>query len=262
MFLWLACTTAPVPEPAPVEQALPPVPEAPVPVPAPPAKPAPPPPLIHAVPDGFVDLRTIKGVSIEPRYHTTDNFTGAPLPGYGARAMWLEERAAAALKRAATAAASEGLGLRVYDAYRPYRATQAMVAWTERTGKQHLIAQGYIASKSTHNTGGTVDITLTRDGQPLDMGTPWDSFSTDSHTVNAEGEALANRQLLARLMTEAGFKPYSKEWWHFSYPERGRSRDVPYGCFEAPEGRWTAPRGWTESSYRAPSEWTATSCSP
>lgn len=264
LTLLLACsTTAPLPpqEPLPAPEVAPePVPE-PLPEPEPDPEPEPP-ALLNAPPQGFVDLTTLDHVRIEPRYHTADNFSGAPLPGYGASGAWLEKRAADALQYVADEVAKDGLELLVYDAYRPVRATKAMVAWTERTGQPNLIDDGYIASRSGHNTGYTVDLTLAKDGVPLEMGTPWDTFSTDSHTDNATGEALANRQKLSAAMRKGGWRPYSKEWWHFSWGKAGPARDVPYGCFEEPEGAWKAPEGWTEKGYQAPSAWTATSCTP
>jgi D-alanyl-D-alanine dipeptidase len=98
------------------------------------------------------------------------------------------------------------------------RATLAMVDWTERTGQRHLLRNGYIASRSQHNLGLAVDLTLIGgDGVELDMGTPFDTFSSAAHTANATGEVAANRRLLVRLMEAEGFTNYNKEWWHFSY---------------------------------------------
>lgn len=250
----------PMPRPA-VEPVEAPASEpAPAPEPDPPAVPEPA-ALSNPPPHGFVDLATLQHVRVEPRYHTADNFSGAPLPGYGAPAAWLEKRAADALQYVADEVAKEGHELLVYDAYRPVRATKAMVAWTERTGQANLITDGYIASRSGHNTGYTVDLTLMRDGEPLDMGTPWDTFSTDSHTDNASGQALENRKKLSAAMRKGGWRPYSKEWWHFSWGKAGPARDVPYGCFEPPEGEWKPPEGWSKQGYVAPASWTATACS-
>jgi D-alanyl-D-alanine dipeptidase len=94
-----------------------------------------------------------------------------------------------------------------------------MVQWTERLNRQDLISYGYIASRSLHNLGVAVDLTLIdlKTGKELDMGTPFDTFSSAAHTVNATGIAAANRTLLKDAMSAAGFSPYSEEWWHFSY---------------------------------------------
>ncbi|MFL5606455.1 MAG: M15 family metallopeptidase, partial [Gemmatimonadaceae bacterium] len=98
-------------------------------------------------------------------------------------------------------------------------ATDAMVAWTERVGRQDLIRDGYIASRSRHNLGLAIDLTLVdaRSGSPLDMGTPFDTFSSAAHTAHATGAALENRLRLKRLMESEGFLNYDQEWWHYSY---------------------------------------------
>ncbi|MCU0648603.1 MAG: D-alanyl-D-alanine carboxypeptidase family protein [Gemmatimonadaceae bacterium] len=167
---------------------------------------------------------------IDMRYATPNNFTGAVLPGYEANRAWLHRDVARSLARVQRTLAKEGLGLKLFDAYRPVRATQAMVAWTQRTGRTALVRDGYIADRSRHNLGVAVDLTLITlaDGRELDMGTPFDTFSEVAHTANATGAVLANRQRLARAMAAEGFAPYDKEWWHFSYPiELPRRFDLP-----------------------------------
>jgi D-alanyl-D-alanine dipeptidase len=153
------------------------------------------------------------------RYATRDNFTGAPLPGYEGNHAYLRREAASALARVAQRAARERYALYVFDAYRPVRATDAMVAWTERVGRQDLIRNGYIASRSRHNLGLAIDLTLVdaRSGTALDMGTPFDTFSSAAHTAHASGTALENRLRLKRLMESEGFVNYDQEWWHYSY---------------------------------------------
>ena len=157
------------------------------------------------------------------RYATSNNFTGAPIAGYQGNHAYLRREAAVALARVARRAQSEGLALYVFDAYRPVRATLAMVDWTERTGRQDLIRDGYIASRSRHNLGLAIDLTLVNamTGEPLDMGTPFDTFSSAAHTANASGVALENRRRLQRLMEVAGFANYDQEWWHYTF-------DVPH----------------------------------
>ena len=124
------------------------------------------------------------------RYATSNNFTGAPLPGYGRPVALLRREAAAALGRVATRLGREGLGLKVFDGYRPVRATLGMVAWCERVGRTDLLDDGYIARRSRHNQGVAVDLTMIRldTGAPLEMGTPFDTFSDAAHTANASGE--------------------------------------------------------------------------
>jgi D-alanyl-D-alanine dipeptidase len=168
----------------------------------------------------LVDIRSVNSaIVVEMRYATANNFTGARLTGYEANRAYLRREAAAALARVAAAARSEGYLLHVYDAYRPVRATLAMVDWTERTGQQHLLRDGYIASRSRHNLGLAIDLTLAgaATGLVLDMGTPFDTFSSDAHTANASGRALDNRRALRRLMEREGFANYPQEWWHYSY---------------------------------------------
>lgn len=208
------------------------------PVPVEPPEPPEPPARHRSPPAGWVRLtEAVPHLRVSARYATHENFTDAPLPGYGAPDAWSTIEAAEALRSVQGEAASRGLGLLVYDAYRPVRASRAMVDWTERVDRADLLEDGYIAARSGHNRGATFDLTLVNaSGHPLDMGTPWDTFSTASHTENATGEALANRHLLRDLMTAAGFRPYSREWWHFSLPAAAVAPlDVPYGCKEAPE---------------------------
>ena len=177
------------------------------------------------VPDAIADslLADVQQVAPEIRvglrYATADNFTGAPLPGYEGNHAYLRREAAVALGRVARRAAAEGLLLQVFDAYRPVRATLAMVAWTQRVGRSDLLRDGYIASRSRHNLGLAIDLTLVDriTGAPFAMGTPFDDFSAAAHTANAAGTVLANRRVLQRLMESEGFANYDQEWWHYSY---------------------------------------------
>jgi D-alanyl-D-alanine dipeptidase len=131
----------------------------------------------------------------------------------------LRREAAEALLRVERGLASQGLGLKVFDGYRPVRATRAMVAWARRTGQLHLIRDGYIASHSRHNLGLAVDLTLVerRTGAELDMGTPFDTFSRAAHTANAIGVVRRNRTILIKAMETEGFHRYAREWWHFTF---------------------------------------------
>lgn len=167
----------------------------------------------------LTDVRTLApAIRVGLRYATADNFTGALLPGYEGNHAFLRREAARALARVARRAESEGLTLYVFDAYRPVRATLAMVAWTERTGRTDLLRDGYIASRSRHNLGLAIDLTLLdASGAPLEMGTPFDTFSPAAHTANATGTALANRRRLQRLMEPEGWVNYDQEWWHYSF---------------------------------------------
>jgi zinc D-Ala-D-Ala dipeptidase len=168
----------------------------------------------------LTDVRTLDPrIVVDLRYATANNFTGAPLPGYLANRAFMRREAAAALARVERDLRPEGLGLKVFDAYRPVRATLAMVEWTQRVNRPDLLSDGYIASRSRHNLGLAIDLTLIdlATGKELDMGTPFDTFSTAAHTANASGEAAANRQKLKAAMEREGFVNYDQEWWHFSF---------------------------------------------
>lgn len=184
-------------------------------------------------PMGFVVLsEAVPGVVLDVRYATTDNFTGAPLPGYVPGTLWVHGSTAAALAKVQASLAETGQRLRVYDAYRPARASEAMVAWAQASGRESFLSDGYLARHSNHARGNTVDVTLESvEGVLLDMGTEWDTFSPQSHYAAGRGDARAHRKTLRHAMMRAGFKPYAREWWHFSLPEPAglRRLDVPYG---------------------------------
>ncbi len=186
---------------------------------------APLPPGTDGAPESLlVDVRSVDStIRVDARYAGANNFTGAQLPGYAAPRALLRREVAHALGRVQGRLRTEGLGLLVFDGYRPVRATLAMVDWAERTGRANLLEDGYIARRSRHNQGVAVDLTLvdpTR-GTQLDMGTPFDTFSEAAHTANATGRPLRYRQILVRVMESEGFTNYEKEWWHFTYPVPG-----------------------------------------
>jgi D-alanyl-D-alanine dipeptidase len=172
----------------------------------------------------LVELRAVdSSIRVDARYATSNNFTGAPLPGYDAPKALLRREPAAALGRVQARLREKGLGLKVFDGYRPVRATLAMVEWAERTGRRELVDSGYIARRSRHNQGVAVDLTLVdlETGDEVPMGTAFDTFTAEAHTANAEGEVRRNRDALVRAMESEGFTNYEKEWWHFSYPVEG-----------------------------------------
>ena len=173
----------------------------------------------------LVDVRTLDTtIVVEARYATRSNFTSAVLPGYHANRAYLRREAAAALARVQRRLLSGGMGLKVFDGYRPVRATRAMVAWADRSGQRHLLTEGYIASHSRHNLGLAVDLTLvdwSMGGREVDMGTPYDTFSDAAHYASATGRTLRYRQLLRRMMEEEGFRQYEREWWHYSFSVPG-----------------------------------------
>lgn len=186
------------------------------------------------VPDGFVDLgQFAPAIRLEVRYFGSDNFVGEPIDGYQAARVYMTGEAATALRSVQQRLERFGLGLKVFDAYRPQRAVDHFVRWAEDLGdermkaryypdvdKANLFSDGYIASRSGHSRGSTVDLTLVDldTGTELDMGTPWDYFDLaswpDSDQVTAQQQA--NRLLLRTLMQDAGFQPLTTEWWHFN----------------------------------------------
>lgn len=177
--------------------------------------------LAHAV---LIDITELdQTFQIYPSYATERNFTGEVLPGYEERRVMLRREAAVSLTRALDDLKSEGLGLRVFDGYRPVRATLAMVDWAEASGRVDLLDDGYIARRSKHNLGVAVDLTLIdlETGRELDMGTPYDTFTEEAHTMNATGEVLQRRLRLKEVLETVGFQNYDKEWWHYSYPVEG-----------------------------------------
>jgi D-alanyl-D-alanine dipeptidase len=193
-------------------------------------------------PDTFVDAaRVAPGLLVEARYAGAHNFVGRPIEGYDKPICYLTKPAAAVLAQVVADLEPRGLTIKVFDCYRPERAVAHFVRWARNPGdvkmksqfyphvdKSTLFQDGYIAARSGHSRGSTVDLTLARraDGKELDMGTPFDFFSPRSWpSDNSIGvEAQANRALLAQAMQRRGFRPYDKEWWHFTlrhepYPE-------------------------------------------
>ena len=180
---------------------------------------------------GLVDvLRFGPSILVDLSYRTKHNETGAPLPGYCENWAMMHERAAFSLGQVQRYVRRKGHGLLVLDAYRPVRATEALVRWAERTGRGGAVGT-YIARRSRHNTGSAVDITLVRfrDGKRLRMG--GFAFGPSSHTYNASGRILSNRLMLKNAMERFGFGAYLNEWWHFEhYIRPDRYLDVTLGC--------------------------------
>ena len=192
--------------------------------------------------DGFVLLSDyVPGIIQEIRYYSTYNFLGERVNGYEEPCAILTREAARALKAVSGEAMVMGYRLKVFDAYRPARAVKHFVLWGIEDldlrmkpffypdlEKQELFAKGYIASRSTHSKGSTVDLTLLdmETGKELDMGSPFDLFSEVSHPdyQGITEEQYKNRMTLQSLMVRGGFKPIDCEWWHFTladepYPE-------------------------------------------
>ena len=186
------------------------------------------------LPEGFVYLKdVIADIEIELRYYTEDNFVGERIDGYLKPKCILSKQAALALKKVQTDLKVFGLGLKVYDAYRPQRAVDHFVRWAKdlknkkmktkyypNVLKENLFKEGYIAAKSSHTRGSTVDVTIiTLDSKKeLDMGSGFDFFSPKSWPSNSSMTASqrAHRMLLQVLMNTYGFERYEQEWWHFT----------------------------------------------
>ena len=142
------------------------------------------------------------------------------------------EPAARDLARVQRRLRRRGRGLLVLDAYRPARASLALVHWAQETGRGDLVGT-YIATRSRHNTGSAVDLTVVRgsDARRLRMGSGYDELGPPAHTRNASGQVLRNRLALQRSMELFGFSAYWREWWHFEHRLTGpRYLDLPLGC--------------------------------
>jgi D-alanyl-D-alanine dipeptidase len=180
---------------------------------------------------GLVDVhRFAPGIRVSLSYRTKHNETGRPLPGYCENWGLMHRRAAFSLGQVQRYLLRHGLGLLILDAYRPARATEALVRWAQRTGRGGAVGT-YIARRSRHNTGSAVDITLVRDrdGKRLRMG--GFALGPSSHTYNASGSILRNRLTLKKAMERFGFRAYLNEWWHFEhYIRPTRYLDVTLGC--------------------------------
>ncbi|CAN5483895.1 M15 family metallopeptidase [soil metagenome] len=182
---------------------------------------------------GLVDVhRHGPGIALDIRYATPRNVTGRRLDGYCRPWALLLDPVARDLARVQRRLRRRGLGLSIFDAYRPARGSRALVRWARRTGRGHLVGT-YIARRSNHNLGSAVDLTLVRrrDGKRLRMGTGYDDLSGRANTMNARGRTLDNRLTLVRAMARFGFANYEREWWHFDHRVLGpRYLDIPLGC--------------------------------
>lgn len=199
-------------------------------------------------PSGFVVLGDfIPGLIQEIRYCSTYNFIGDRIDGYEQPVALLTVEAARKLKSAANELNVQGYRLKVFDAYRPACAVKHFVLWGIEDQdirmkpyfypdlqKQELFARGYIASRSSHSRGSTVDLTLLdmATGKEVDMGSPFDLFSEISHPDCRliTDEQYENRMILQKVMVRNGFEPLECEWWHFTL----RDEPHPDTYFEFP----------------------------
>ncbi|MBQ9519736.1 MAG: M15 family metallopeptidase [Firmicutes bacterium] len=183
---------------------------------------------------GFVLLADhIPDVIQEIRYYSTYNFIGNRIDGYEEPCALITKKAARALKTVSNEMMVQGYRLKIYDAYRPVDAVKHFVMWGiedldlrmkpffyPNLEKQELFSKGYIAGKSSHSRGSTVDLTLfdMRTGKDIDMGSPFDWFGEESHPdyKGVTEEQYNNRMLLRNAMLRSGFMPIDCEWWHFT----------------------------------------------
>ncbi|MFH9008197.1 M15 family metallopeptidase [Streptomyces afghaniensis] len=228
----------------------------------------------HA-PKDFVALTSVDPTIIqEMRYFTRHNFVGERIDGYAQPICVLTRPAAQALHKAQTRLLRQGYTLKVYDCYRPQRAVDHFVRWAKdlddqamkgefypNVDKTRLFADGYIAEKSGHSRGSTLDVTLVKlpakptrpyhPGEPLvpcfapkderfpdnsvDMGTGFDCFDTLSHTLDprVQGQQRANRLLLKSTLEGLGFVNLAEEWWHYTY----KPEPYPDTYFDFPVSR-------------------------
>lgn len=223
------------------------------------------------IPEGFVEIReVIPDIILDLRYLTNHNFLGVPVEGYKSEKCFITKKAADSLAKVQAELKRFGLSLKIYDAYRPQRAVNHFVRWAKDLSdtltkkefyptidKSKLFEDGYIAEKSGHSRGSTIDLTIIPIPLPyqpafdvndqcecfesidkrfkdnsIDMGTGYDCFNVHSHTENPEltPQQRANRLLLKSLMDKYGFKNLPEEWWHFTL--RNEPFPITYFDFE------------------------------
>lgn len=186
------------------------------------------------MPKGFVYVKdVIPDVEVDLRYTNSNNFVGKPIEGYNNTCLILSEAAVKALVKVQDALKERRLGLKIFDGYRPQRAVNHFIKWAKALNdtvrkqqfypdvkKQNLFKEEYIASRSGHTKGSTVDLTLIdlNTNSELDMGSPFDFFGKASwvNYTNITEQQKQNRALLQEVMRKYGFKNYAREWWHFT----------------------------------------------
>ncbi|MDB4025213.1 M15 family metallopeptidase [Flavobacteriaceae bacterium] len=194
----------------------------------------------QTLPNGFSYVSEIDAtIKKELRYATSNNFIGKPIDGYLKDSLIISTPAAKALKEIQTKLILSGLSLKIFDAYRPQQAVDHFVRWAKVMNdtlmkqlyypdvqKSELFTLGFIASKSGHTRGSTVDLSIVdvKTNKEVDMGSSYDFFGEKSHPFYKKiTEAqMKNRMLLRTIMIKNGFIPYDNEWWHFTL------KDEPY----------------------------------
>jgi D-alanyl-D-alanine dipeptidase len=194
----------------------------------------------QTLPKGFSYVSEIDAtIKKELRYATSNNFIGKPIDGYLKDSLIVSTPAAKALKEIQTKLMLSGLSLKIFDAYRPQQAVDHFVRWAKvmndtlmkqlyypNVQKSELFTLGFIASKSGHTRGSTVDLCIVdvKTNKELDMGSSYDFFGEKSHPFYKKitEDQMKNRMLLRTIMIKNGFIPYDNEWWHFTL------KDEPY----------------------------------
>jgi len=190
-------------------------------------------------PDTFVEIsEVIPDAIYDIRYFTEYNFVGTVIDGYLAPKCYLTKQAANALQAVQNQLKPMGYAIKIFDCYRPQTAVNHFIRWGEDLNdelmkdifypdvdKKDLFKLGFIAAKSSHSRGSTLDLTIVdSQNNQVDMGSPFDFFGTISHTDYADITATQknNRQLLKTAMEGNGFVNLPEEWWHYTL------KDEPY----------------------------------
>ncbi len=195
------------------------------------------------IPKGFVYIKEkIPSIELDCRYYGSNNFVGERIDGYLSPRAILSREAVEALVQVQEELKDFGLGLKIFDAYRPQKAVDHFVRWGRDLSdvkmkseyyptvqKRNLFKEGYIAKHSGHSRGSTVDLTIIdlQSRVELDMGSTFDFFGKPSWVMYSDILAThrANRMLLHDIMLKYGFKSYKQEWWHFTL------KDEPYHSY-------------------------------
>ncbi|MGE5398158.1 MAG: M15 family metallopeptidase [Chitinophagales bacterium] len=186
------------------------------------------------LPKGFVYVKeVIPTAQLDIRYYSKNNFVGSRVDGYKAPKAILTSETAEALKDVSKDLDAKGYRIKIYDAYRPQKSVNHFIRWSKdlndtkmkaqyypNTDKKDLFKLGYLAKKSGHSRGSTVDLTLVykKSGKEVDMGSSYDFLDKisahDSTQITAK--QAQNRKILKNVMVKHGFKPLAKEWWHYT----------------------------------------------
>ena len=227
------------------------------------------------LPKGFVYLSDIDPtIRVSLRYNSNENFIGKPIDGYKKSVVIVTKQAALALKKVQAEVKQDGYSLVIYDAYRPQEAVNNFISWSKeildqvkktyyypRIDKKNVFELGYVAAKSGHSRGSTIDLTLIKkenslqevraskrtlldgftimflDDNTIDMGSSFDLLDSASHPENnilIEEKYKKPRSYLKKIMEKHGFKQSSKEWWHFTLINEPYPADQDSSYFNFP----------------------------